>query len=122
MEDATKKTEYSLEHVRIDFTAEEKIDLGLKVAEQVRNLKSIEAQKKSANADFTAREKQANLEIDELARKLEDGFEMRRENCIVQYDDPTNMVHFILEHDKNNTIIKQRKMTPSEMQRSLPEF
>ncbi len=117
-----KETEYSLELVKIDFTSDEKIELGLKVAEQVRKLKSIEAQKKSAMADFTAREKQANLEVDELARKLEDGFEMRRENCIVQYDDPTNMVHFILEHDESGNIIKQRKMTPSEMQRTLPEF
>ena len=116
------KTEYSLELVRIDFTPEEKIDLGLKVAKQVRELKSIEAQKKSAMADFTAREKQANLEMDELARKIDDGFEMRRENCRVQWDDPTHMVHFILEHDESNFIVKQRKMTPSEMQRSLPEF
>ena len=114
------ETEYSLELVKIEFTPEEKIELGLKVAEQVRTLKSIESQKKSAMADFTAREKQANLEIDELARKIDDGFEMRRENCIVQYDDATHVVHFILEHDERGVIIKQRKMTPSEMQRSIP--
>ena len=117
-----EETEYSLELVKIDFTPEEKIDLGLKVAEQVQELKIIDRQKKSAAASFTAREKQANLEIDELARKLEDGFEMKRENCVVQYDDATNMVHFILEHDESGFIIKQRKMTPSEMQRTLPEF
>ena len=117
-----KETEYSFELIKIDFTQDELIDLGLQVAEQVRKLKSIEAQKKSAAADFTAREKQANLEIDELARKLEDGFEMKRENCIVQYDEATNMVHFILEHDERGVIIKQRKMTSSEMQRALPEF
>lgn len=113
-------TEYSLELVQIDFTKDEKIELGLRVAEQVQELKIIDRQKKSAAAGFTAREKQANLEIDELAQKLEDGYEMRRENCIVQYDDPTHMVHFILEHDESGFIIKQRKMTPSEMQRALP--
>lgn len=116
----TEETEYSIELVKIDFTQDELIDLGLKVAEQVRKLKSIEAQKKSAMADFTAREKQANLEIDELARKLEDGFQMCRENCRVQFDDSTHMVHFILEYDESNIIIKQRKMTSSEMQRTLP--
>ena len=116
----SKETEYSLELVEIKFTKDEKIELGLKVAEQVRELKSIESQKKSAMADFLAREKQANLEVDELARKIDDGFEMKRENCIIQYDDPTHMVHFILEHDESGFIIKQRKMTPSEMQRSLP--
>lgn len=115
-----EETEYSLELVEINFTLEEKVELGLKVAEQVRKLKRIESQKKSAAADFTAREKQANLEIDELTRKIDDGFEMRRENCIVQYDDATHMVHFILEHDESGFIIKQRKMTPSEMQRALP--
>ena len=115
-----KETEYSLELVKIDFTPEEKIELGIQVAEQVRKLKIIEVQKKSAAADFTAREKQANLEIDEIARKLGDGFEMRRENCVVRYDDSLHMVHFILEHDESGVIVKQRKMTPSEMQRALP--
>ena len=122
----TEETEgsnvYSMELVKIEFTPEEKIELGLQVAEQVRKKNSIESQKKSAMADFTAREKQANLEIDELARKIDDGFEMRRENCIVRYDEPTHMVHFILEHDESGFIIKQRKMTPSETQRTLPEF
>ncbi len=116
----TEETEYSLELVKIDFTPEEKIELGLKVAKQIQELKVIDSEKKSAAADFLAREKQASLEMNKIARKLEDGFEMRHENCIVQYDDSTHMVHFILEHDESNIIIKQRKMTPSEMQRSLP--
>lgn len=111
---------YSMELVRIDFTKDELIDLGLDAADSIRKLKSIEAQKKSAVADFVAREKQVSLEVDELMRKIEDGFEMRRENCLVRYDDPTHMVHFILEHDERGVIIKQRKMTPSEIQRSLP--
>ena len=118
----TEETEYSLELVKIDFTPEEKIELGLKVAELHRKLKDIESQLRSAKADFTARKEQANLEVDELLRKLEDGFQMCRENCRVQYDDSTHMVHFILEHDESNFIIMQRKMTPSEMQRTLPEF
>jgi len=111
-----EKTEYSLELVKIDFTPEEKIDLGLQVAEQVRLLKSIEAQKKSAAADFTAREKQANLEIDELARKLEDGFEVRQEMCLVEYDHALNMVHYIFEQDGKRIIVEQRKMTADEKQ------
>jgi len=111
---------YSMELVQIDFTKDELIELGQKVSEQVRRLKSIESQKKSAAADFTAREKQAALEIDELTRKIDDGFEMRRVNCVVHYDDPTHMVHFVMEHDTSGVIIKQRKMTPSEMQRTLP--
>ena len=111
---------YSMELVQIDFTKDELIELGRLVAEQVRRLKTIESQKKSAAAEFTAREKQAALEIDDLTRKIDDGFEMRRENCVVHYDEPTHMVHFILEHDESGNIVKQRKMTPSEMQRSLP--
>ena len=117
-----EETEYSLELVKIDFTPEEKIELGLQVAEQIQELRVIDSQKKSAAADFTAREKQVNLEMSKNARKLEDGFEMRRENCIVRYDDATHMVHFILEHDDIALVVKQRKMTPSEMQRTLPEF
>lgn len=114
------KPKYSIELVQIDFTMEEKVELGQEVTGLLEKLKRIESQKKSATADFAAREKQAALEIDEIARKIDDGFEMRRENCIVQYDDATHMVHFILEHDESGFIIKQRKMTPSEMQRTLP--
>ena len=111
---------YSMELVQINFTKDEKIELGKEVADLLRRLKNIESQKKSATADFAAREKQTALEIDDLSRKIEDGFEMRRENCIVQYDDPTHMVHFIQEHDTSGVIIKQRKMTPNELQRALP--
>lgn len=111
---------YSMELVQINFTKDEKIELGVEAADKVERLKSIERQKKSAAADFAAREKQVSLELDELARKISDGFEMRRENCIVLFDDPTHTVHFIMEHDTSGAIIKQRKMTSSEMQRALP--
>ncbi len=111
---------YSLELVEMDFTDDEKIALGLKVAEQVKRLKSIERQKKSAVADFKASEEAANLEIDELTRKIDDGFEMRREECEVQHDNKLKMVHFVLEVGGVPIIIKQRKMSPDEIQLGIP--
>ena len=121
-EEDLEKPIYSSELIQFDFTKEEKIELGLEVAEKLGSLRRIESQKKSAAAGFAASEKQMALELDELSRKIEDGFEMRRENCIVSYDDNLHMVYVVLEHDKSGFIIKQRKMTSSEMQRSLPEF
>lgn len=118
--EGSEELAYSMELVQINFTKDEKIELGQEVSRLLEKLKRIERQKKSAAAEFAAREKQAALEIDDLTRKIDDGFEMRRENCIVRYDDATNMVHFVLEYDESNFIIKQRKMTPSEMQRTLP--
>ncbi len=111
---------YSLELVKMDFTDNEKIELGLKVAEQVRRLKSVERQKKSAVADFKASEEAANLEIDELTRKIDDGFEMRREECEVQHDNKLKMVHFVLEVSGVPVIVKQRKMSPDEIQLEIP--
>ncbi len=111
---------YSLELVKMDFTDNEKIELGLKVAGQVRRLKSIERQKKSAVADFKASEEAANLEIDELTRKIDDGFEMRREECEVQHDNKLKMVHFVLEVGGVPVIVKQRKMSPDEIQLGIP--
>ena len=113
-----KETSYEL--VEMKFTPDEKIEFGLKVAEQIRTLKRIESQKKSAVADFTARQKAAELELDALSRKIEDGFEMRREECEVQYDDNLKMVHFVIDQDGVPLIVKQRKMTPDEIQRTLP--
>lgn len=115
-----EKKETSIELVEMKFTPDEKIELGLKVAEQIRTLKRVESQKKSAVADFTAREKSANLELDELSRKIEDGFEMRREECEVQYDDELKMVHFVIYQDGVPLVVKQRKMTPDEVQRKIP--
>ncbi len=111
---------FSLELVKMDFTDNEKIALGLKVAEQVKRLKSIERQKKSAVADFKASEEAANLEIDELTRKIDDGFEMRREECEVQHDNKLKMVHFVLFIDDIPVIVKQRKMSPDEIQLGIP--
>ena len=115
-----KEKETSFELVEMKFTPDEKIELGLKVAEQIRTLKVIERQKKSAVADFKAREESANLELDELSRKIEDGFEMRREECEVQYDNDQKRVSFVIYIDNIAVVVKQRKMTPDEIQMSIP--
>ncbi len=113
--------ETSLELVEMKFTPDEKIELGLKVSGIIRNLKKIDREKKSASADFAAREKSENLELDELTRKIEDGFEMRREECEVQQDNDLKMIHFVMHMDDGSKlIVKQRKMTPDEIQMSLP--
>lgn len=115
-----EEKEYSMELVKMEFKPEEKIELGLKVSEVIRSIKKIDQEKKSANAEFTAQEKSANLELDELTRKIEDGFEMRREECEVQYDNDLKRVHFVLMQNGVPVIVKQRKMTPDEIQMSLP--
>lgn len=112
--------ETSIELIKMDFTDEEKIDFGRKISELVRKLKSIESQKQSAAADFKASEKQTNLEIDELVRKIDDGFEMRRENCEVSYNDLRKEVDFLLDIDGEIVVVKTRKMTPNEIQQCLP--
>ena len=117
---AELKKETSIELIKMDFTDEEKIDFGRKISELVRKLKSIESQKQSAAADFKASEKQTNLEIDELVRKIDDGFEMRRENCEVRYNDSKKEVDFLLEVDGEMVTVKTRKMTPNEIQQDLP--
>ena len=117
---ADNEKETSMELVEMKYTPDEKIALGLKVAEQIRTLKRIESQKKSATADFTAREKSASLELDELSRKIEDGFEMRREECEVQYDNELKRVDFVIYQDGVPLVVKQRKMTPDEIQRTIP--
>lgn len=112
--------ETSIELIKMDFTDEEKIDFGHNISKLVRKLKSIESQKQSAAADFKASEKQTNLEIDELVRKIDDGFEMRRENCEVSYNDLKKEVDFLLEVDGEMVTVKTRKMTPNEIQQNLP--
>ena len=52
-------------------------------------------------------------------QKIDDGFEMRHEDCLVEYDHNLNMVHYIFEHNGKRIVVEQRKMTADEKQIGL---
>ena len=108
--------EYIKKLIKVDFTQDELLELGIKLTDLIRLVKTCESQKPAAAADFTSRIKQTNLLIDEAMQKIDDGFEMRYEDCLVEHDHNLNMVRYVFEHNGQRIIIEQRKMTGDEKQ------
>jgi len=113
------KQEYASKMVKVNFTQAEMVDLGGRLAEQHQDFEDLEIQKSAASSDFTARIKAVRLAIAGLFRKIKDGFEMQRHDCLVEYDYNLNMVHYVFERNGLRTIVEQRSMTPAERQVAL---
>lgn len=112
--ETTKET--SNEFIEVKFTGEEITDIGMSMAKKVTELERLESQKSAAAADFTSRIKQKIIEINEASRKIQDGFEMRYEDCDVVMNHENHRVYFYFRDER----VKDRKMTPDEIQMPLP--
>lgn len=108
--------EFSKEFIEVKFTEEEIKDIGMQMAKKTTELEKVESQKSSSAAEFTSRIKQKRLELGEASRKIQDGYEMRYEDCEVSRDVESKMVRFYF----NDELVKERRMTPDEIQMSLP--
>jgi hypothetical protein len=93
------KLERTVQRVRHKFIDDELIGLGYSMGQKIRNLKIVESEKKSVAADYAAREKSLALEVDEMSRKLNDGWEMRDKPCFVFKDFATDQVYWFLCDD-----------------------
>ncbi len=111
--------EYVKKLIKVDFTQPELLELGIKLTELIRQARSLETQKAAAAADFTSRIKQANLQMDSITQKIDDGWELRYEECLVEHDHALNMVRYIFEQDGKRIVVEQRKMTGEEKQMDL---
>ena len=111
--------EYVKKLIKVEFTESELLELGRELSDHLSQLKNLENQKSVAAADFTSRIKHKNLSIDETMQKIDNGFEVRQEECLVEYDHALNMVHYIFKNDGKRIIVEQRKMTHDERQMGL---
>lgn len=81
----SRATEMSL---RVDFTADELLNLARKQAEAHGDLNRAEEEKKAATAQLKARCESISARISELAGKITAGFEYRMTPCEIRFDDP----------------------------------
>lgn len=72
-----------------DFTEAEAHDLALKLADGIKNLKAITAEKKEVVKKYTRDQEKVKVVCDELSIKVSDGFEMRDISCWVEYNKPS---------------------------------
>jgi len=110
----TKETLY----LRRDFTADERLEMGRELAQGHNRLAAIDDEEKSMKA--TVKEKRTGVElmIGSLSRKLNDGYEMENQLCMLTYDQPN--VGEVTYTDPSGKVVKTRPMTISERQEELP--
>ena len=112
----TKETLY----LRRDFTADERLEMGRELAQGHNRLAAIDDEEKSMKA--TVKEKRTGVElmIGSLSRKLNDGYEMENQLCMLTYDQPN--VGEVTYTDPSGKVVKTRPMTISERQEELPFY
>jgi hypothetical protein len=113
------KKEIKREMVKIVFTGKELQELGAKLAEVHNDLIKILEEEAAAKAGFQSRKKESELSIKDLARKIRDGYDMRYENCEVEYEKAKSLIHFWLERPNGREKVKSRPMTESEKQKAI---
>lgn len=74
---------------RYDFSEAEAHALAVDLAEGIKKLKAILAEKKEVVKKFTADADKVKLACDDLSIKVSDGFEMRDVQCWVDYNKPS---------------------------------
>jgi hypothetical protein len=74
---------------RYDFSEAEAHALAIDLAEGIKKLKSIIAEKKEVVKKYTAEADKVKLACDDLSVKVSDGFEMRDIQCWVDYNKPS---------------------------------
>jgi hypothetical protein len=75
---------------RYDFTEAEAHSLAVELADGIKKIKAITAEKKEVVKKYTRDADEVKQVCDELSVKVSDGFEMRDVQCWVEYNKPTN--------------------------------
>lgn len=82
-----EKRTLAVKHV---FDQSEKLEVGNKMTAAMQTFEEVENQMKSISADYKARLKMIGTEVDQLANKFRDGYEMREIDCTIHFNMATN--------------------------------
>ena len=72
-----------------DFSEAEAHKLAVELADGIKKLKAINAEKKEVVKKYTRDAEEVKQECDELSVKVSDGYEMRDISCWVEYNKPS---------------------------------
>lgn len=110
----TKETLY----LRRDFTPEERLEMGRDLAQAHNRLAAIDDEEKSMKATIKERRTGVELAVGSLSRRLNDGYEMENQVCVLTYDEPN--VGEVTYRNPVGAIVKVRPMSVTERQMELP--
>lgn len=110
----TKETLY----LRHEFTNEEKLEMGTKLAEAHNRIAQITEEESVMKAQIKDRKAGVEASVGTLSRNLSSGFTMHNVDCEVVYDLP-NVGEVSYKRKDNGEIAKTRAMTAAENQTEL---
>lgn len=110
----TKETLY----LRHEFTKDERLEMGTKLAEAHNRIAEIEDEEKAMKAQIKERASGVELSIGTLSRNLSSGFTMENVDCELVYDLP-NVGEVTYKRRDNGEVVKTRAMTAAENQTEL---
>lgn len=84
------------ERVKHNFSDDELITFGYSLGQKYRAIRTVQSEAKATAADYKAREKSLEADIDEVSGKINAGFEMRAKDCFKMYDYAGGVVYWFL--------------------------
>lgn len=138
------KLERVNKRVKHEFTDDELISFGFALGQKYRSIRAVQSEAKAVKADYTAREKSLEADIDEVSGKINARFEMRNKECFKFYDYKGGEVYWFLCADVEDGVdiescptadallvlllvdevfspVNQRKISDNERQQKLDE-
>lgn len=106
------------EMVRYEFTPDERADKANAMARAVQTRTELSEELATIKAQFKDRLAAAEQEINSYSRQLVQGYEMRRTECIVQYNSPMNGRKSII-HPDTGEVVREAPMEGWERQEAL---
>ena len=86
--DTDKPDSECKQHLRYRFTPEEVTELAIEQAEKLREVTSLEGEKKRIASQYKSRIDNLESEIEQLSESITTGYEMRMVDCDVYYHTP----------------------------------
>jgi hypothetical protein len=107
------------EHVKHEFSAEERVNLSNDLAQKTIELHTAEDDKKAVMSDFKSKIDGLNAGINSCAHKLQSGFEMREKPCLFEFNAENHTVKITVK--ETGELVDFRAMTQAERQMSFED-
>jgi len=114
----TVKTKTTRELLKYAFTHDELHQKGVDLARMNSEMLSLDNEKKSIVADFKAKIEGKTAEIELVSNHINNGYEYRRIECEIRFNDPNAGFKTIVRKD-NGEVVRKEPMTEDELQYEL---
>lgn len=115
MTDHNKQPKVVTEQVRYVFTSDEKAVLGESLAREAQAVFDLQSQKKEVTSSLAAAIEAANGRVRLITDKMNQGYEMRDQECVVTFDIPRRGMKSYIRMDTHEAV-REEPMTAAELQ------